>query len=628
MTDLFSIGSSALLAYSNALATTSNNIANVNTPGYTRQRVELQSRIGGFSGDGAVGTGVEEVGIQRLFDQFVNARLYGDASGVGRESIFSAVAGRVDQLLSDSSTGLSGALSKFFSAMDAVSASPADPAARTALIGAANSLADRFNQLSSSFDGAEQEISGRMTQTVSQVNGLAQKIADLNQRIALATAQNPGQQPNELLDQREQAITELAGKVGVTTLAQDDGSINLFVAGHPLVLGSTVTQLTLAATPGDSRGRLDVYFGSGTSAVPLKGSLGGELGGLVDARSGVLDAAEGDLGRIGVALSEQFNQLQAQGIDLNGALGGNFFAALSPQTQAYGSNTGSATIAASYADVSTLSGHDYRLSFDGSNWALADLATHSSVPLSGAGTVGNPFLADGLSFVVSGSAAAGDSYLVRSTSAAAGQIQVVISDPAKIAAASPIRAQASLANTGGATTSISVADASDANLQTPATILFTSATTYTINGGPAQTFTPSSPIIANGWSLSLTGAPASGDQFQVLANGANSSDNSNARAMAALRSGGVLDGGSASLSQAYGSLVASTGSTAQQARFRADAQSAIQSSDLAQRDSISGVNLDEEAANMVRFQQAYQAAAQIIATANAAFDSLLSALRG
>ncbi len=548
MADLFSIGSSALLAYSNALATTSNNIANVNTPGYTRQRLELQSRVGGFSGDGVVGTGVDQVGIQRLTDQFVNARLYGDASGVGREGIFSTVAGRVDQLLSDTNTGLSGALSNFFSAMDAVSASPADPAARTALIGAANTLADRFNQLQSSFNGIETEISGRLSQDVTDVNAQAQKIADLNQRIALAQAQNPGQQPNELLDQREQAITELAGKIGVTTLAQDDGSINVFVSGHPLVLGGAVTQLSTAAAPGDTRGRLDVYFGSGASAVPLKGQLGGEIGGLLDSRTGVLDPAEGDLGRIAAGLSQQFNQLQAQGVDLNGVTGANFFASLSPQAQAFGSNTGSATIAATYGNVAQLTGHDYRMSYDGANWNLLDSATGGSVTLSGAGTVGNPLVGAGLSFVVSGSAVAGDSYTVRSTSAAAGQMAVAITDPAKVAAA-------------------------------------------------------------------------------AIGSGANSSDNTNARAMAALRSGGVLDGGTASISQAYSSLVASTGTAAQQAKFRSDAQTAIQTSDAAQRDSVSGVNLDEEAANMVRFQQAYQAAAQIIATANAAFDSLLAALR-
>lgn len=548
MSDLLQIGSSALLAYQNALATTGHNIANVNTAGYTRQRVQLDARLGLPAGGGFVGDGVSQTAVVRLSDQFLTARLQADASSVSRESVYATLTGRVDQLLSDSSTGLSGALSAFFSAVDGMAANPADPAARSALIGAANTLANRFNTLQQNLDSLQNEISGRIGQDVTEINGLTKTIADLNNRIALAQASAGGQPPNDLLDRREQAIADLAGKIGITTVRQDDGSINVYAAGgQALVLGLTANALSARPSDGDSRGGVDVYIGSGSSAVNLTARLsGGDLGGLLDAQQQAIRPAQGELGRLAVALASRFNAIHRQGLDLNGAAGQDFFGMPTPEVTAYAANAGSAGVTAGYANAGALTGEDYLLRYDGSAWHLTSQRTGAEVALSGSGTAADPLIGGGLSLAVSGSASANDRYVIRSTSTASGTLRVLIGDPAKLAAAGP---------------------------------------------------------------------------------GTGSGDNTNAKALAELRTQGLLDGGSASVTQAYVALVAENGAAAQQAQLRSQAQAALQKSDAAARDAAAGVNLDEEAANMLKFQKAYQAAAQIIATAQAAFDSLLLALR-
>jgi flagellar hook-associated protein 1 FlgK len=625
MSDLLQIGASALLSYQGALATTAHNIANVNTTGYTRQRVQFDARTGD-----PLGRGVQLTTVNRVADAFVTERLRGDASALGREEILAALSGRVDQMLSDPSSGLSSALASFLSAVDSVAAAPADTAARAALMGAATTLAGRFQGLDQSLDQLQQEVSSRLQQTVSDINGLTQSIASFNQRIAQAQAAGGGVPPNDLIDQREQLLGELSSKIGISTLAQTDGTISVFTgAGQALVLGVGSTPLSTAPAAGDTGGTLEIYYGTGAGAQRITSQIsGGEIGGLLDSRREVLDPTAGRLGRIAVALSEQFNTLHSQGVDLTGALGGDFFSGVTPEVIANGNNAGTATAAVNYADVGQLTGDDYSLRYDGAAWHLSSRVSGAEVALGGSGTLASPYTGAGLSLVLGGVPAAGDSFVIRPTSIAAGQIEVAITDPARFAAAAPLRSTAAISNTGsGVAAAPQIVDINDPGLSTAVTIDFLTASTYSINGAGSFAYTSGTPISLNGWSLSLSGTPATGDQFRVLPTGPNSGDNVNARALAGLRVAGVLDGGTASLSQANISLVGQTGTMAQQAQLRQQAQQSLQQFDMATRDSVSGVNLDEEAADMVRFQKSYQAAAQIIATANTIFDSLLSALR-
>lgn len=628
MPDILNIGVSALLANRSALDTAGHNIANVNTAGYTRERVDLAARIADVTGYGFSGAGVQVTSVQRLADQFVFAREIGGQASLSRIGAFTTEAKRIDQLLSDTSTGLGTPLNGFFDSLSVMAANPASSATRQAVLSAADTMANRFNDLQSQLDYDEHSISQQLSQTVTEINGYATTIAKLNDRIAQAIGASGGQPPNDLLDQRDQAVRDLAQRVSVTTVPQDDGSLNVFVAnGQSLVVGTNTSALAVAPNEFDAS-RLEVTAGSAKGPVISNQLGGGTLGGLLDARREVLDPAREKLGRIAISLSESVNAQQAQGVDQSGNFGGPLFQPLSGLAQASVRNTGTAGVTVGFADVSQLDGKEYLLSYDGSNYALTDPATGSAIPMTGSGTAADPFLAKGLKLTVSGTAAAGDRFLVEPGLHAAGQLKVAITDPSKIAAAAPIKAAANLTNTGtGRITAGEVVDVTNPNLRTNSTIQFTSATTYTINGAGSYTYSPGSAITVNGARFTIDGAPATGDSFSISPTGPNSGDDRNARLLAGIANKTLLDGGLNTITAAHGQLVEQVGASAQQAQLQLDAQTALHSQTVSARNAVSGVNLDEEAADLLRFQQAYQAAAQIISTAGTVFDSLLAATR-
>jgi flagellar hook-associated protein 1 FlgK len=275
-----------------------------------------------------------------------------------------------------------------------------------------------------------------------------------------------------------------------------------------------------------------------------------------------------------------------------------------------------------------LDGVPLEFRFDGANWSARRGDTGAPVALAGLGTVASPFVVNGIEVVVSGAAAANDRFLIEPTSNAARDIAVAINDPNRIAAASRIRPSADLTNLGqGRVVSLAVLDSSNAALTAPATIQFLTPTTFSLNGGPPQAYTPGANIDANGWRLVLDGVPRAGDTFRVGANVSNSSDNTNMRAWAQLDDARVLGGGANSLNDAIVAQTTRIGSAARETSFSLDSQNAIDQALVQQRESLSGVNLDEEAADLLRFQQAYQAAAQVISIADNIFQTFLAAVR-
>ena len=618
MSDLLNNGVSALTAYRRALETVSHNIANVSTPGYSRQQTELQARVNG---------GVEVRQVSRLTSDVIFARNLGDTSSFSRLDNFQQLASRVDSLLSNADTGLAKPLQAFFNATDAVATDPSSTAARQNLLASGSSLASQFNDLQSQLDGMNSEINSRVSQAVDDINRYSSSIADLNDRIVLAQRTNTNP-PNDLIDQRDQMVSELANRIGVNTVKQDDGSMNvLTTGGQALVLGHTAQQLMVAPDVYNS-GRQIITIGDKHSDITQQ--LGGGLiGGLMDARAQVIDPAQSRLGRIAAVLSDNFNRQNAQGVDQRGNLGGDVFT--KPVGTAYAAigNTGSATLSVGFQDATQVTGEDYIVSFNGSSWQMKSASSGATVALSGSGTAASPLTGAGLSLQLSGTAAAGDSFRIEPTHAVASQIAMVMTDPAAIAAATPVRAQAASGNTGsGSIAAPTITDASNASLQNTVTIQFTSASSYSINGAGSYAYAAGGNIDVNGWRVAISGAPASGDSFQIKAAAANSSDNGNARLLSGLSSKKLLDGGSNTMSAANTSMVSQTGSVAQQAQLRRDAQQTILTETQKERDAVSGVNLDEEAADMLRFQQAYQAAAQMIQTANTLFQALLSVARG
>jgi flagellar hook-associated protein 1 FlgK len=628
MTDLLGIGSSALLAYKSALNVVGQNVANANTAGYSRQTIDLASRT--LSGGGiATGNGVTVRSVQRASDQFVFSRLVSSDSSLGRITTFSAQATTVDTWLSGSTTGLSTSLQTFFDSVNSLSSSASSSASRQVVLADASGLASRFNDLQSNFNSVDSDVDSRLSDSVSQINTLAKQVADLNDRIAKATAANSGQQPNDLMDQRDTALRSLASQVGISTTTADDGSINVTLgSGQALVLGSRASTLSVTADV-YGRPRELVLNGGGAPVTVTQQVSGGNLGGLLDFRREVLDPAMNQLGTIAAALSSAVNTQHAAGMDQYGEMGGNLFTVPTGTTTPARTNTGTATVSATIGDVGALTSQDYTLSYDGTRWKMSDATTGASVAMTGSGTASDPLVANGVKLVLNGSAASGDKFLIQPTRNASGQLKLAITDPARIAAASPLRTSAGSTNSGLATLAApTITDGSNANLLSTTTIAFTSATHYTINGAGDYTLGSDSTISMNGWSAKISGVPNSGDSFTLSKNDGSSGDNTNALALAGIAEVGLLSGGRNTLSAANSSLVSTVGAQASQASSQLDAQTALSTQTQAERDSVSGVNLDEEAADLIKFQQAYQAAAQVVAAANTLFDSLLTAVRG
>lgn len=626
MSGLLSTGSSALLAFQRALGTVSHNVANAATPGYSRQRVEFAARPGQPTAGGYIGQGVDVARLQRLADGLVFARQVDSSGELGRLQQLSSLAGRVDSLVSDQATGLSTQWSAFFNAADAVTADPTSSVARNQLLAAGEQLATRWRTLDGQLASLENESGQRIRATIGDANRLAAEIADLNAGIIAAG----GNVSPDLLDARALRIDQLATLVGAETVAQDDGSLNVFTAGgQALVLGSQAMELTTVADPfRPDRPQIALRGASGNVRLPSS-SVSGELGGLVEFRERVLDPARAELGRLATAFATGFNAAQRAGVDYNGNAGTDFFALAPPRVDAHPANAGSATLAATVGDVGALKGDDLVLRFDGA-WSATRAGTGEPVAMTGSGTAADPFMVAGVSLVVGGTPAVGDRYSLRPTADAAGSLAVALTDPALVAAASPLQAATDTGNLGDARAgSAQVTDGAAFASFAGATIEFIDDGQYTINGAGPYPYTAGSPIAdaGAGWSLSLTGTPAAGDRFTLARTPPRSADNGNAHALAGFDELDILDGGTQSLTAGLGQLTARAGTDARHAGLALEAQTAIHGQIVAERESVSGVNLDEEAADMMRFQQAYQAAAQVIGTADTMFQTLLAAVR-
>ena len=628
MADVLSTGLSSLRSLQRALDTTSHNIANVSTEGYTRQRVEFQTRRPEMFGGGWVGTGVQTSTVRRVYDQFLAQQGRSSGTNLARLDAFASQAARIDNLLGDSANGLSSSLQSFTDAINEVSATPSSIPARQVLIAEGRALAERLKTYDTRMRDMSAEVNGRLSVEAQEITTLAQGIAKLNGDINVAVQQS-GQPPNDLLDKRDALINELSGKVAVSVVAEGDASLNVFIGnGQPLVLGNQASQVTTTVDPLDpERTLLSMRTGAGT--VDLSRVIsGGTLGGLLDWRSQMLEPARNELGRIGVAIAGQVNAQHRAGMDLTGAMGGNFFnigaATATPAT----ANAGTAAVTVTRTNLGALTPNDLVLSRTATGYTLRRQDTGAAVAFTGAGTVADPIVADGLSIVVGAGIATGDQYTIRPTRNALKGMSVAVTDASRVAAAAPIRASAVSTNSGtGMVTTGEVLDPTNAALLSTVNIDFTSATTYTVNGAGSFTYTPGSDIDVNGWRVQISGAPAVGDRFTVTNNAGATGDNRNALALADSLRAPVLNGGTTSAFAAIEKLTTDVAMSTQTAQVNRDAETAIHDADVAAQDAISGVNLDEEAANLLRYQQAYAAAAQIISVANDMFNTLLNAVR-
>lgn len=549
MPDLMSNSVTGLLAMQQALTTTGQNIANANTPGYSRELVQLASMPAQFQNGTYVGSGVQVAAVTRAYDQFITSQLNAATITNSSLSFQNDFATQVTQLLGDTSSGIAQQTQAFFNATQAIAANPTDPTARSSFLGAAQALTDNFNRIDTQLQSLDNQIGLQASDIGRQINTYAKQVAALNGEISKAQATNPNAMPNDLLDQRDQLINQISSLIDVKANPDNQGNINLTLAsGESLVLNSTATNLSVGNLPSGlniTLGKTDI-----TSRV-----TGGTLGGMLQAQSQLITPLRNQLGRAALVLADQVNQNQAAGVDLNGNPGTNLFtdvSAFAPQTTALPTNQGTGSATGTYTDPTLLTGQTYLARYDGTNWQVSTVPSDGSAPLTVAsgGTLSLP----GLDVTFAGTPQSGDVLNILPTVGAAGKIGVVQQSPSGIAAAAA--------------------------------------------GQPAY----------------------SRDNTQINALFALSS-----QLIVGQSAAGAGDG--SSLSDSVSAAVSQAGAFAGQVQLSAKAASTTLKNLTAQQQSVSGVNLDEEAANLLKYQQQYQALSQSISSANTMFQSLLSAFR-
>jgi flagellar hook-associated protein 1 FlgK len=630
VSDVFGISVSALQAFQNAINVTSNNVANASTPGYDRETVNLTEAIPQSNGTATVGAGVVVAGISRAYSQAAANQLNASQSSLGQLNALQNYSTQIDNLFGTTVGGLSTTLQSFYSAFSDVANDPTSTASRQALLGQAQNVANSFQNASGDLNSLNTDVNSRITADVQQINSIASAISTLNQQIVVATAQGGNQPPNELLDQRDQLVSNLSQLVGVSTTADADGSLNVFVGnGQPLVLQGQTTPLTTVQNQFNAS---QLEIGTSQGSQISSDITSGDLGGLLAARTQVINPALNQLGQIATALSQTVNSQQSDGLDLSGNLGANIFSVGTPVATASSKNTDAVTASVSVNanGLGALTADNYLLTFKAGAPTLTDTTTGVSVTPAGAGTVASPYTANGVSIVLSGVPAAGDQFLIQPTATAAASLKVVLTDPSKIAAAGAITTAAAGTNTGAATISSgTVLDSANPNLLQPVTIQFTTPpTTYSVNGGPGVAYVNGGNIDVNGWQVQISGTPANGDVFSVSSNVGGTGDNRNALAAANLQNVGVLQNGTTSITAGVSALITGIGSQAQQINTAQTAQAAVNSQAQSSVQSITGVNLDEEAASLLQWQQAYQAAAQALTIGNTLFTTLIDSVNG
>jgi len=661
VSSIISIGQRALAANFAALQTTCHNIANANTVGYSRQTVDFETGGGQFTGSGFFGKGVDVATVQRAHSDFLTREAATSRSVAAADQTRSDQLQALEAVFPTGQDGIGYAAATAFNAFVDVANKPQDLSARSVALARIGDLAQQFHTASDQLDELQSGVTVDLKAAVASVNALTQKIADLNHQIA--NSRGTGQPPNDLLDQRDTAINDLSQYVQVSTVAADDGSVSVFMTGgQKLVLGGQAT--ALAAVPDvydPSKVQLGITESGATRAFPPGFVTGGSIAGLLQFQDTDLRDARNLLGQMAVSITGRLNAQQALGLDLGTPPGSGapLLDVGAPEVQAATTNAQSGGVpVASYVngacqrvpsvsltivDTDAVQASDYELFADPANHA----GTYTITRLSDGSTqqVTSGQVVDGFRIdVVAPPPAARDRFLLQAVAPAVAHIQRALDDPKGIAAASPVTATAAPANTGTAAIAALKATSPTLNPNLTATLTFTdNAGDYswslvdTTGALPTTsgtgTWTAGTPIQLNGWSMDLSGVPKTGDVLTVQKTAFPAGDNGNANALLALRddafvgrqtSGGTTVGGQ-TVTDAYASALANIGVRVQSAKASAEQSASIATDAKTAQSSVSGVNLDEEAARLLQYQQAYQAAAKILQVAQTVFEALLQA---
>ncbi|MBB3240356.1 flagellar hook-associated protein 1 FlgK [Pseudomonas sp. Tn43] len=684
---LLNIGMSGLSAGQTALMVTGNNIANADTAGYSRQQTVQGTKASNPFGNVYIGTGTTLADVRRVYNSYLDAQLQTTTSLNSDSAAYAGQISPLDALLSDSGTGLNGALTKFFASVQNVNAKPGDDASRQLLLSDAQALSNRFNSISSQLTQQNANVNGNLADMADQVNKLAATVAQLNQKISEVS--KAGGQPNDLLDARNETVRQLSTFTGAQVMERD-GNLDIYLgSGQPLVMGSTASKLEVVPSK-DDPSRSAIQLNRGSSTIDITSVMsGGEMGGLLRYRSTVLDPAMNELGRVALVVADQMNTIQAQGIDKNGDFGSNLFNSINSAAQmaqrsvaTVGNSAGSGNFEVSIEDSGKLTINDYKVIFtSATNYTVQRLPEGTAMGAFSTLTTPPPVI-DGFSMkLTGGTAAAGDTFKITPTRNAATTIKTEMTDAKRLAIAAPLGAAIAAGGSGTLTipasgqptlttkfdiydTATSTTIQNGLKTSTPVKIVFgatggatqtyelldaqgNSLSTGTIVPGQNNTLSltiplvdasgaaindPGPPIVQRTVSFDMTvaGSPGQGSAINVSLSQPGTLDNRNGTALAGLQTKQTVDTGSASkgisLNDAYGKLVEGVGAKAAQGKLDSAATEAILANAKGARDSLSGVDLDEETGNLVKYQQYYTASSQIIKAAQEIFSTLINSL--
>ena len=643
---LLSIGKTGLYAAQAGLATTGNNITNANVAGYSRQVVVQATAISMGGSNGYIGTGTQVAQVKRYSDDFLNAQVRTAQAASSGLDAYQAQVQQIDNLLADTTSGLSPALQDFFSAVQNLTGDGAGVSSRGSFLTSADTLAARFQSMTGRLEEIRKGVNTQLTASVTTINTYAKQIAQLNDQIGKLTEAGGLNPPNDLLDKRDQLIMDLNKQVKATVVPGDNYSLTVSIGnGQPLVVGVNAFELAATNSPTDQT-RVTIGYVTHGKVTPMAESAltGGELGAVLQFRSQSLDLAQNSLGRVAIALATTMNDQNKLGLDGNGNPGGDIFTiAPADVTKNVNNNQTSTTaITATVVDATQLTTSNYKVDFDGTNFNVYRLSDNKKTVISPFPQT-EPQVIDGLAFDIQGTADSGDNFLVRPTQNGAANFRLALTDGAQIAAAAPIATSVPLTNSGTGKISAGSVDKNylAAPLTGPVTLAYDKATgelsgfpagqdvNVTVNGAtttyPAGTnppFQDGASYTVAGMSFTMNGAPGNGDTFTIAPN-TGLGDTRNAGLMGDLQSKNILDGGKATYQSAYATLVSTIGNKTREVQANAEAAAAQLTQAEAAANNVSGVNLDEEAANLLKYQQAYQASGKVMQIADTIFNALL-----
>jgi flagellar hook-associated protein 1 FlgK len=642
--NLFDIGVSGLNAAQWGLTTTGQNISNAATPGYTLERPVYQESSGQYTASGFAGQGVTTATVSRSYSDFLAKQLNSSQSSSSSLNTNYSMLSQLNNLVGDPTTGIGAGITSYFTGLQSVANSPGTTATRQTLMSSAQSLSDQMNAAATTYNQLRDGVNQSLTSAVSQVNTYAKQIADLN--VQIASASSAGQPPNQLLDQRDLAVSNLSSLVNVQVTTNNSGYNVSFGNGQPLVAGSSSYSLTTTPSTSDPS-ELSIAYASpdGTTQTAkqtqyLPDSMfsgGGTIGGLLDFRSQSLDPAQAKLGAIATSFATQLNNQNELGVDLNGNPGGALFSTGSPTVYANSRNSGDATLNVTVADGTQPPTGDYSLGFDGTNYTLTDRASGAVVGQLPTGATSGTIAGLNIS-VASGSMSKGDSFTILPTRGSLDNFALNSTNPSAIAAASPAVSSAATGNTGtgkisAATVTTGYTIPTDITLKYDATaktmtsnVDITLPDSSVVKAGTAFAYDPAKGLtVSNGTGVSATlnGTPSTGDSFTIAANTGGTSDGSNALAMANLGTAKSMNGGTDTLTSSYANFVNQIGNQTNALKSSSTSATAVLNQATSAQQSVSGVNLNEEAANLIQYQQLYQANSKVIQTASSLFQTLL-----